>query len=122
MKIDGGRVVAGPLVAAQKLVSILLSNKGADPINPERGTNLVRLATTGHLRSEELAELLILDSVADAISQMMAMRSDESVDDEEVATVDVGYIGIQADEVSVVLQMTTLAGANVKFTLPIKLG
>ena len=119
---DGGAVVAGPVAAAQKFLAVLLCRKGSDPIDADYGTSFVGMATSGRLRNQPIAEMVLMDSIQDALTQLRTVREDDSPLDEEVAKVDIESVSVAVDSLDVELTLTTMAGTTTTFLVPVRLG
>ena len=118
---DGGSVAVGPIEAAQKLIIRLLTKKGSDPIDRDRGTGLLALVSSGRMRNPLTAAMLAQDSLQDAVLQLAALRVDGYEAGEETASAVVDSVRFAEDTLTIAITITTMAGVSSQILLPIHL-
>lgn len=114
MKITGLQKVA------QIFLKTLLTSKGSDPFNPDRGTVFPQLTVNANRTLDDVTLLAdIRDSVADCVAQVQNYLN-VSIVDTSSALDTVEVLGLDAVEEGIVLylHLTTLAGELAAVAVP----
>lgn len=114
----------GPIRAMQKLMIILLTTVGTDPIRPWFGTKLSRICMMNTANNEE-TKLLISDEVSEGIRQFFKLQSEEFNQNNQTAndiikSIELMDISIDANRrVSLKIKFTPLRYASIVYSLSV---
>lgn len=114
----------GPIRAMQKLMVILLTTVGSDPIRPWFGTKLSRVCMMNTVSNEE-TKMLITDEVSEGIRQFFKLQSEEFNQNKQTANdviKSVELLDITINDrrrVSLKIKFTPLRYASVVYSLTV---
>ena len=115
---DGGMIANGVVLAVQKFLLMLLTQT---PTNePARGTDFLTQLYAGTLRTS-IDVAVAFNVAAHKVITYLEVADVAAPDDEKIASVVLNYVYVQPGEVTISATLTTAAGANTVFSLPVKL-
>lgn len=112
------RKVTGVQKVAQKFLYTLLTTKGTDAFNPEKGTELSEMLAGGNLYSQGYAESVISSSISDAVSQMVTLTSLDPDPSSRLSSVELNSVQIGVNSVAATMTLYTDAGDQAPIYVP----
>lgn len=112
------RKVTGVQKAAQKFLYTLLTTKGTDAFNPERGTDITEILSGGNLYSQGYAEGIISGAVKDAANQVSSFSALDPDPSSRLSSVEVNNVQIGVNSVAVTMTIYTDAGDQAPIFVP----
>ena len=114
-----GLVVTGRQKFLQRVALILLTPRGSKRYDPGFGTTFLTDALPGGWRTPADVRTSYATARLDLVRQLRAAERATDPPDERVDEVVLAGVGVSAGEVTVTFTLSTLAGPDVPFVLPI---
>ena len=106
---EGGRAVAGPRALAQRALAELLTRRGSDPAEPDRGTDLLEELEFG-VSSYGMARDAAGVAILLASRRLAAAEADSWPDDERLGKLELDNVVARQDGLEMSFSLTTRSG------------
>jgi hypothetical protein len=116
---SSGEVCTGVQKLAQRWTMKFLTIAGSMKYLPEEGTSFVQLLRDGLLRSEAEATAAYTTAAVQVRTSMLAEETDDMDDEDRMGNAVLKSLSLADDWISLLVEITSLAGASREVVLPI---
>lgn len=116
---NGGALVAGVQKLAQKVLLVLLTEKGSKPYRLDDGTDFVTAARRGRWRTVADVEQSFYAARVDVRRQVQASETDADPDDERYGSMELLGVTLATGKASIRVELRSRAGDTYTFLTPI---
>ena len=115
-----GEAVTGPEKAAQRLSSILLTERGSVPYDSDYGTLFVTNLNAGRIRTDFDVSVYFNQAASDAVYYLTSLLTGNEPSNEVIKSVTLDHFELNPPNLQLYVIMLTTDGVSRELVLPVK--